>query len=171
MLLDTATSLAPGRVIEVVGARVRLALGEEEVWAISAMAYPYQPVAGDLLLTIGQGEDYYVIGVIEGRGKCTFTAPGALEFRAPHGPVTFASAEGIRMTGGRVEIVTHELDVKAESLTENVGESYRRVRDVADLRAGEIRQHAEGTCRVKAETIIEIAEKDVNIEGEKIRLG
>ena len=58
------------------GPQVLLRLAEDDVWAQMALAYPYQAAVGDTLLAIGQGESWYVIGVIRGTGTSTLTVPG-----------------------------------------------------------------------------------------------
>ena len=68
MLTKKETGLGPATVLELVGDRLRLKRGDVEAWARLALAYPYQPEPGDLVLTIGE-EEIYVIGVLLGRGK------------------------------------------------------------------------------------------------------
>ena len=41
-----------------------------------AVAQSYAPVVGDTVLAISRGTEWYVIGVLEGTGTTTFTAPG-----------------------------------------------------------------------------------------------
>jgi hypothetical protein len=52
-----------------------------------AVAQSYAPVVGDTVLVISRGTEWYVIGVLEGTGTTTFTAPGDIEFHAPRGRI------------------------------------------------------------------------------------
>ena len=74
-----------------------LGLPEGEVWALNAVSFPYTPHAGDKVLTIGREETFYVIGVLASYGKTTFTAPGDIEFRAPHGQIDMVSSEAVHI--------------------------------------------------------------------------
>ncbi len=171
MLLDTLTVLEPAKVKEVLGARVRLGFPDRDAWAILATPYPYRPVEEDVVLAIGQEDDFYVIGVIEGAGKTTFTAPGNLDFRAPQGTIAFESPQGIRFRAGTIDLQAREMDVVAETRTENLGNAYCWVHDAYQFRAGAERHVVKGNYRIMAERIVECAKKDVNIDGEKINLG
>ena len=58
---------------------------EHEVDARLALAYPYQPVPGDLVLAIGHDDDYYVIGILRGSGKTELAFQGDVALRAVGG--------------------------------------------------------------------------------------
>ncbi len=171
MLLETTTFLGPARVAQVKGVSLRLTLPDGEVPAILATSYPYQPVEGDLVLAIGQEDAYYVIGVIQGKGKCTFLVPGDLEFKAPKGKIDLSSSRGIRLQSPDVMIKAKKLDLFAESVRERFGDACRWVKGGFQLRAGRVRQKIEGKYSIKAERIVERADKDVKIDGKKINLG
>ena len=85
MLLDLEqqTRLSPARVLRVDGTRVQLEFPDEFVWATVALAYPYEPAVNDMVLAIGQGEAWYVIGVLQGSGKTSLAVPGDLAILRP----------------------------------------------------------------------------------------
>lgn len=171
MLLEAVAYLGPARIVDAGGDRVRLALNDSAVQARLALAYPYAPAPGDVVLVIGQGEEYYVIGVLEGRGKTVFAAPADLEFRAPSGSITLAASQGVKLASSQVDVRAERWDVTAAEATETFGESYRRVQGAAQVRAGEMRQQVDGKYTVQADRIREVAEKDVHLDGERINLG
>jgi hypothetical protein len=169
--VENAVYLGPGQVIEIENNRVRLALQEEEAWALLAMPYPYQPQVGDVVLAISQGEAYYVIGVIKGSGLTTFTVPGDLRFQAPNGKIDLVSTKGISILGPQVKIHADSLELHAKTIVEKFVNAYRWVKDAFQLRAGRVRTIVESSYRVKAEKIVERAKTTVHIDGEKIHLG
>ena len=117
MLLETTTYLGPARVIEVSPTQVTLALPDEEVLATLALASPYRPAEGDIVLAIGQEEKLYVIGVIAGTGKTVLAAPGDLEFRA-RGRISLVSAQEVDISSPRVGIRAGKLELLARSVME-----------------------------------------------------
>ena len=111
--LEQTTRLQPGRVLRVAGTRVQLRCGGETVWARMALAYPYQAAVGDQLLAIGQEEDWYVIGVLQGSGTTTLTVTGDLRIDAPRGSIELNAAQGLHIRGTTVLVATHDRDLIA----------------------------------------------------------
>ncbi len=171
MLTEVMNQLGPARITRVEGIRLWISLESREVPATMAIAYPYQPEEGDIVLTIGQEEKYYVIGLIQGRGKCTFTAPGDIEFRAPRGQIDLLSSRGVRIQGPQVTIKAKKLEVMARSVMEKFGEASRWISGAFQLRAKRMRSVIEEKYSLKADRIVQRAEKDVRIDGKKINLG
>lgn len=171
MLLETANTLGPAHVLEASGPHARIRIGGQEVVATLALSSPYQPVAGDVVLAIGQEENYYVIGVIQGAGKTVFTAPGDVEFRAPKGTIDFVSTRGIRLRSPEVSIRAGKMEIVVRSLVEKMDEAWRWVRGLFQLRSGRVRETVDGSRHLRAERIVERAAQDVKIDGERIRLG
>jgi hypothetical protein len=169
--LESKVYLGPARVTEVISGRLRLALPECEAWAILAIAYPYKPRVGDLVLTISQGKEYFVIGVLQGTGLITFTAPGDIQFHAPNGKIDLVSTKGISVRAPGVTIQATNLEFRAKTIIEKFVSAHRWIRETFQLRAGRIRTLVESSYRIRAEKIIERAKKTVHIDGEKIHLG
>jgi hypothetical protein len=67
--VEVRTCVGSAGVVEIADDRVLLTFLDRQIWAVMALAYPYQPKEGDLVLTIGQEDDWYVIGVLKGRGE------------------------------------------------------------------------------------------------------
>lgn len=169
--LDQSTYLGPARVHRVSSNRVQLEFPDELPWAMLALAYPYQPVAGDIVLAAGQGQHWYVIGVLQGSGKTTLMVPGDFEVLAPKGRINLIAGKGIHVKSPEVKIAAGKLDVVAKRISERFLEATRWVKNAWQIRAGRIRIETEGDYQVKAKRIIERADEDVRIDGEKIHLG
>ena len=171
MLTETTTRLSPATVLALEGERVRLALGDEVAWADLALAFPYRPAAGDVVLAIGPDPSWYVIGVLKGCGSTSFVAPADLEFHAPNGSIGLVAAEGVRIEAPEVELKADRLELAARNVFERFIRAYRRVAETFHLRAGSVKEVVEETHDLRAGRIVQRAEGDVRIDGEKILLG
>ena len=169
MLTKKETGLGPATVQELVGDRLRLKRGEVEVWARLALAYPYQPEPGDLVLTIGE-EEIYVIGVLLGRGKTVFETPGDLHLRS-RGHVEIEGLKGVEIRSDQVLIKADKVETIARTTFEKTVSCYRWVKELLQTEAGRERKLIDGHYTMKAERIVETADKDVKIDGEQIHLG
>jgi hypothetical protein len=174
MLVQTAaeTYLGPGRVTRLDDPRVQLQLTDQRVWARLALALPYQPAIGDTLLVIGQVDDWYVIGVLEGSGQTTLTAPADLKLAAPRGKIELLAAQGVTIhSPATVRIVADQLEVAARSLVEKFTSATRWVTNLFRLRAGHAHTTVDSSYRLQAQKITARAQDDVHIDGNKIHLG
>ena len=169
--LEQTTYLGPAQVLLAAGRRVKLELPDEHVWAQSALAFPYQPVAGDTVLAIAQSGTWYVIGVLKGTGPTTLIVPGDLRLLAPRGSIELSSSQAVRIKSPEVKLVAHKLELVARTIFERFASATRWVREAFQLRAGRMRTQVESSYRVKAGRIVERAEGDVKIDGRKIHLG
>jgi len=171
LMLDHSTYLGPARVHRVAGNRIQLEFPDELPWATLALAYPYEPASGDVVLAVGQGQNWFVIGIIQGSGKTRFVVPGDFEVLAPRGHIHLLGGKGIHLKSPEVKITAGTLRLVAKRILERFTDATRWVKNTWHLRSGRVRLEAEGDYRVKAKRIIERAEKDVKIDGEKIHLG
>lgn len=169
--LQPSIYLGPAEVVEVDRTRVRIAFPDQKAWAEPALGYPYAFEPADKVLVISQDERWYIIGVLEGTGKTTFTAPGDLNFKAPRGAIHLASREGVTVRSPVVRLHAGKLEIVARTVHERFEEATRWVKQLFRLRAGRTDTRVEGTCRTRATRIIERAKDDVSIDGRKIRLG
>lgn len=171
LTMEAAAQVLPATVLLAAAGRIKLELPDAHVWAISALAYPYQPVEGDIVLAIGQGAQWYVIGVLKGTGPTTLLAPADLELVAPRGRVTIKAAQGVEIKSDSVSVSANKLEVTAQRIVERFADAVRWVKGVFQLRAERVRTRVDGVYDLRAERILENAEKDVKIDGEKIHLG
>ena len=168
---ENDTYQGPARVSKIAAGRVELEVFGRRQPARSALGYPYRLVEGDTVLAIGQPGGWYVIGVLEGRGEMSFTAPGDIEFRAPNGRIALLSGEEIELAGPAVKIRSGSLELIAKSIVEHCDSARRWVRDGLELRAGRIKTVVEETYRLRAKRIVGRARDEVKIDGRQIRLG
>src|SRR5262249_1680690 len=118
VMLEQATYIGPARVARAFGPKVQLELPDEFDWAQLALAFPYQPVEGGIVLAIGRSGAWYVIGVLSGSGLTTLTVPGDLALRAPCGRIELTAADGVALKGRRVSLTAERLDVAARTVVE-----------------------------------------------------
>jgi len=169
MLTETATCLNAATVTEIAGDRVRLQLPDRAAWARLALASPYSPIPGDVVLAIGE-EELYVIGVLAGRGKTCFDVSGDLELRAS-GRVRISGGDAIELRSPRVVVKADCMEMFVRKAVEKFVDVYRWVRGLSQTRAGRVRTVVDDQYTLSAERIFERAEKDVKLDGERIRLG
>ena len=75
-----------------------------------------------------------------------------------------AKVASIRLVAGHVETL-------ARTVVERTRNLYRAVEDLLETRAGRVRSLVDGTYHLKARDAVVRAERDVDVDGEKIRLG
>src|SRR5262245_24923048 len=139
MLLDLATTyLGPARVLQVTDKQLLLELPDARAWGQTALAYPYQPQAGDTVLAVGQEDQWYVIGVLEGKGVTSFTAPADLRLLAPRGKIELTSAGGVNICSTAVQIVADRFEINARAVLEKFGRACRWVTGLFQVRAGQL---------------------------------
>ena len=134
LALEQTTYLGPAVVLHAAGGRVKLELPDEHVWAVSALAFPYQAVAGDEVLAVGQPGKWYVIGVLKGAGPTTLTAPADLELAAPRGRITLTAARGVELRADEVRVWANKLELLAKSVFERFGDVTCWVKGVFQFR-------------------------------------
>jgi uncharacterized protein DUF3540 len=168
---DRGTFLGPARVCEVYGNRVRLEFQDELPWAMLALTYSYQPAVGDTVVAAGQSQNWYVIGILQGTGKTTFAVPGDIEFLAPKGRISLIAGKGFQVKSPEVKITAGKLEVVARRVLERFSGATRWVKGAWQIRASRVRTDVGGDYQVNAGRIIERADHDVRIDGDKIHLG
>ncbi len=163
--------LGPAVVLKTDRSMLMIALPEENVWANNAVSFPYQAEPGDKVLAIGRSDAFYVIGVLEGKGKSIFTAPGDLEIRTPRGKINLVSSEGLNIRTSEMKVISNHIEFVAHSIMEKYENAKCWVRQAFHLRAGSARTVVESTYKMRAERIVEKAKGEFKIDGEKIHLG
>lgn len=163
--------LGPARVREVVGNRVQLEFHNELQWALLALAYPYRPSTGDVILAAGQNPNWYVIGVLQGAGKTKLMVFGDFELLAPRGRINLVAGKGVEIKSPKVKITTEKLELVGRTIIETFTEAMRWIKGKLQIHAGQVRTQVKDDYQVKAKRINEWAENDVKIDGNKIHLG
>lgn len=87
--------------------------------------------------------------------------------------ITDAQYKGARFgaTIAQTKLFLGKLNSTVGRLIEKAKNAYRQVDNLNQLKAGRMRTVVEGSYHLKSERIVEKAEKDVRIDGEKINLG
>ncbi len=135
-----------------------------------ALAFPYEPREGDVLLVIGRGMAFYVIGVLQGHGKSVFTLPGDTRLHVA-GALDISAEKGVSVTGPSFEVHTNKLRLVAESAVETFTSALRRVRDLWTVQAGKSHLLVDDTAVTQAKSASIVTEEAVTINGREIHLG
>lgn len=170
-LLAQTSYLGPATAVTIEHGRVLVAMPTAKAWATLALANGYSPVANDVLLVIGKEDAFYVIGVLAGRGRTTLVAYGDLELKAPQGRIDLLARDGIWLRGGLVQIVAKTWEVVAETARQRFDELCGQVKGVMRWRSKRAETEVEDVHRTHAGRIVQHADQDVSIDGQKIHLG
>jgi hypothetical protein len=145
--------------------------GGSTVRAEMALALPYRACVGDVLLVIGRRDAWYVIGVLEGRGKTELSVQGDLTLHAVGGIAEIAGDKGVRVRGDRVELHARELRTVADSAIETVVSLVKRVADTLLVYARTSNTVVEEGAYTQAKTATIRTEETMSINGKQIHLG
>jgi len=162
--------LGPASVIAVVGDLVMLATPVGEFKAELALAFPYRPAQGDTVLTIGEEGNAWVIGVIRGAGVTEFCVPGNMRIEAG-GRISISGGRGLVLRAPRMELRADRLEITAQAIMERSLRCYRWAKSAMQVSAGRLRTLVQGQATLHARRIVQQAEKDVLVDGERINLG
>jgi hypothetical protein len=162
--------VGPATVLGVEGVRVRLETPDAYPSARMAMAIAYEAVPGDVVLVMEGTSDWYVVGVLQGRGATNLTVPGDLNLRAPNGAIVLMAGREVRVTAPVFGLVAETVETVAKAIIERCVDVSRRVAGCLHLHAGRVRAQTDESFEVHAKEIHQSAEKDVRIDGEKIHL-
>jgi hypothetical protein len=159
-------------VTSVTGTDVTVALDDgREVGATFALALPYAPTEGDVVLVIGDGGETFVIGVIAGRGKTSLELQGDVSLRAVGGQLHLSGDEGVQLRGPIVEVHADKLRTVAKSVVETFSTLFQRVTDVLHVHSRQsVSIVDEGSYSQAKSTAIQ-TEDVVTINGKEIHLG
>lgn len=164
--------LGPARVIEASAGGLRAELEDgASVAATLALAFPYEPVAGDVVLIIGRRERHYVIGVIHGTGRSVLAMQGDVELRAVNGVLTLAGDKGLAIEGPELEVSVGKLKMVADSVVQKFTNVYQHVKARLSVRAGETHTLVEGASFAKSRSATILTEEKMAINGKEIHLG
>jgi hypothetical protein len=163
------TYLGPARILGRVGSKWKVALADRSASASLALAVPYQPEPGDLVLVIGT-EELYVIGVLQGQGRTVLSVEGDLEVRAS-GRLRLQGGTDVEIGSPRVEIRADRMETAIGTVFERIVDCYRWVKGLLQTQAGRTRTVVQESATLLANRIVEKAKKDVSIDGNQIRLG
>jgi hypothetical protein len=145
--------------------------GGRRIQPAIALALPYAPVAGDVLLVIGRGEAYYVIGVIQGQGRIALTFHGDVELSSLDGKVIVAGQRGVELHGPEIDVQAGKLRMVAGAVVQRFTSVCQRVTDLLSVHAGESHALVDGGSFAQSKRAVLQTEETVTINGKEIHLG
>ena len=164
--------LGPAEVLETTDEGVRARLrGGAVVSASLALAVPYAPVVGDLLLFIGKGEEFYAIGVLRGAGKTSLRLQGDVDLHAEGGALNLSADKGVRIQAPEVDIETGRLRTVATSVVQKCTSLYQRVSALLSVHAGQSHSVVDEASFSRSKSAAILTEETVTINGKQIHLG
>jgi hypothetical protein len=169
---ESGSYLGPAEVVAVQGSTVRVSLPDGAVvHAELALAYPYEPAEGDVLLVIGRLSDHYVIGVLRGAGRAVLAFQGDVELRAVGGSLRLSGDESVELHGQAVQVHTGRLQVVADAAVQTFTSLCQRVRSLLSTHAGEAHTVVEGASHTQAKSASILTGETMTINGKQIHLG
>lgn len=96
-------------------------------------------------------------------GRGTLRMPTALRLETP-GDIELVA-------GKKLHLQATEAETQFESLIERVGNAYRYVKELHQLKAGRVRSLVRGAIQLKSQRVSMLAREDVHIDGQRINLG
>lgn len=171
MLVETTVQMAPAQVVACEGTSYLLDAPWGRVYAQAAIGPFYRPVLGDVIVALGQGEQCYIVGVLHGTGDVVIESPRNMTVMAPNGSIDLFAAKGLRAYSPEITLRATRLELVARSVFERFGSAYRWVKDCFQVRTGRLRVVSKGSYQLRAQRIVELAEKDVKIDGQRVGLG
>ena len=184
MMTQIDSYLGPAEVVTHGGGKpgfieVRL-LDGELTWARPALAQPYSPAEGDEVLVICQRpHEFYVIGVLRGRGVTTLEVPADLTLAAPNGTIRITAGRGVQVHGAdSVELKTRHATIRAlrvnllaTTLVQRLGNAYTWVTGLLQWKSRRTRTVTDEGWLVRAERAHVKTSGNTCINGKTVHLG
>ncbi len=169
--MGSQVALRAGTVEKVAGSKTLIDLGSERVWADAAMAVEYQAEPGDQLLVIGSENDWFVIGVLHGRGKVRINGFSGVDIGSAVGEVRLSSGKEISISAPAISMLARGFRGVFETMTNTAKTLVQKVSGSQHISAGQSNTVVKGVSSLNAERVLEKAEKEVRIDGSSIHLG
>ena len=164
--------LGPARVVRLEQDAVVVVIDIETlVHATMALAFPYRPVIGDQLLVIGDEQAFFVIGVLEGRGRSGLSNDEGVTLSAESGRLRLVGDKGVRVHGRSIDVQTEELETVAIDASQTFGEQRKQVRGVIKTEAGQIDELSQGAWVTQAKRFILKSLNAARVKSNTVRLG
>ena len=135
-----------------------------------ALAYPYRPVVGDIVLVLGQDDNVYVTGVLDGQGLTRLDFPGDVELRAA-GRMRLDAKQGVELDSERIVLRANRLEMTVTSIRQQAASWVQHVTGTLRTIAKRQQVTVEEQSSLHAKKIVRKAEDDVIIDGRTIKLG
>jgi hypothetical protein len=149
---------------------VRLPAGGPPVRVELALAFPYEPAPGDVILVIGKGEAYFAIGVLKGTGRSVLSLPGDVALHA-EGELHLSGGKGVRVTAPEIELYADKMRAVAGTVVQTFTSMFQRVSELLSVHAGESHTLVEGASYAQSKSAAIVTQETVTINGDEIHLG
>jgi Protein of unknown function (DUF3540) len=156
-----APSVAPAVVVEADALRTVLIHDGRRLSA--QVAVPgYRPMVNDLVLSIVQGDDAFIIGVLSAKGPTVLSCSGDLRIEAG-GSISLRAAKGLDLDANKIAVRAASVEVEAVTFAQRVRTAMHTIADLLHISAGrqqvkiaELSMHtsARSYQRSEAETVI-----------------
>jgi hypothetical protein len=164
--------LGPAEVVAVEAGAVTVELpGGPAVEARLALALPYEPAIGDVLLVIGKGGAHYVIGVLHGAGRTALALHGDVALHAVDGTLSLTGDKGVEVRGPEIDVQTGKLRMVADAVVQKFASVWQRVSSVLSVHAGQTHTVVDGGTFAQSKSATILTEQTVTINGKEIYLG
>jgi len=164
--------IVEGKVALVAGNKALVQIADATCWAKTAIVPFYILQVGDKVLTIGNGKSVYILGVLESAStELNYEVPRNLKISAPNGSIIFESKKQIGMISENLFFGVEKMQVECKKLVENYESIVTDVKNVCERHVGHLKDIVKGRYTLKAKRINTLAEDDVKINGNKIKLG
>jgi hypothetical protein len=124
-----------------------------------------------VLLVIGQGDDWWVIGVLAGRGKASLALQGDVAVRAVDGVLSLDGDRGVVVRGPTVDLHAGSLRTFARDALTTLESLVQRVAGLVSSHARQSYTLVEEDAVTQAKTAAIQTEGAVTINGKEILLG
>jgi len=168
-----ASLVGPATVLEggATHVRVRLQNGQETE-AQLALAFLYQPQAGDVLLVICPEGACYGIGVLYAQGTPGISVAGDLSLHAVGGKLKLVGDEGVLIhTPNEATLSAGTLKTIATDVVDKVGTVTSWIKKQLNVRAGEETRVIEGTQTTRSKRSYHLAEDAIKVDAHQVHLG
>lgn len=163
--------LGPAEVVadETTSLRIRLKSGAT-VPAQLALAFGYRPTVGDSVLTIGNDDGFFIIGVLMARQEARLEFAGDVSLTAS-GKLKLRGMGGVELEGPEVSVRAGKLEMMARSVTQRYDRVKQRVVELLSVQAGQTHTVVDGSSYTRAENVTMRTKEKVSINGKSIHLG
>lgn len=169
---DAEEYLGPAEVTEVRPHELIVSLSEgRSTRAELALALPYAPAVGDVLLVIGKASKYYAIGVLHGSGQTALAFQGDVQLRSMNGKLSLTGDRGVEIRGPELDLNTGTLRMVARDVLQTFASVYQRVSMLLRVHAGETQTLVDQSAFTQAKSATILTEDTVTINGREVHLG
>jgi hypothetical protein len=163
--------LGPAKVLQAGATAVEVELprgGRER--ARLALAYTYEPCLGDEVLTFGNADGYWIIGIIHGQGPAMLRFPADAEIAAG-GTLRITADRGVDVRAQEFSVTTQKMRMIAAEVVHSFKSLRQRVQELLSVQAGQTHTIVEGSMHSQAKNATILTKEKVSINGKEVHLG